>query len=143
MTNWDTTGGAGSAPRATHPTDWGSGEAAYDPNWVVCGLRDGGGNLIYPTAEISAADAEATIPSGWRPQLNTRLKDLYDFVGHCVSNGLKIVTLEQGLHHMKNTVDFGDFTNGQKGINAASDDSVYPHYVVGRDGSASFSPLTL
>lgn len=132
-TNWDTTGLPGAAPRASLPTDWGTGEAGYNPNWVVCGLRDGSGNLIYPTAELTAAQVEGTIPAGWRPQLNTRLHDLWEFVDYLNTEQIAVKTLHGGWQAMKNVVDVGDYT-------AMGD---RPHYVVGRDGTTSFNPLIL
>lgn len=132
-TNWDTTGLTGTAPRATLPTNWGAGEAGYNPNWVICGLRDGGGNLIYPTSEITAVEADNSIPAGWRPQLNTRLHDLWQFTEYLNTEQIEVKTLHGGWQAMKNIVDVGDYTS-------AGD---RPHYVVGRDGTASFNPLIL
>lgn len=137
--NWDTTGVPGSAPREDRPTDWGPGESGYNPDWVVCGLRDGGGNLVFPTDEITPSQADSSIPAGWRPQLNTRLHDLWDFLEYLHDEEIEVTTLSRGHELMRNLVDVGDYATMSSGAITLSN----PHYVVGRDGTARFRPLDL
>jgi hypothetical protein len=96
-----------------------AGEPDYDPNWIV------------PTGAT---------PVGWRPQLGTRLHDLYELIQYIQGKGIPIVTLEQGLNQYGNLANVGDYTNGIRPAVATGDETNYPHFVVGVDGSTSYKP---
>ena len=143
-TNWNTAGAladtyaGGALP--SDPSTWGAGEADYDSDWVIQTLKDGSGNIVTPTGELTKADC--AVPDGWRPQNDCRLHDLYELCAYmqAASDDVTVVNTDRAMDLMANIADVGDFTNG--GLGRGDPEAVlnYPHYVVGADGRSSFNP---
>lgn len=140
--NFDTTG-----IDRTHATN-----ADYYPDdWTLAGGSAGAAQLVsnggtYPDEWVRTGDliSQNNLPSNWEPMENTRLRDLWEFIGYIKAAGVEITTLDKAINTFKPSIDIGDFTRGRITNEeiASEANANHPHHVVGIDDSASYQPLT-
>lgn len=94
---------------------------AQDSYWSNEGSEPG-----YPSSWVVPS---SPIPSGWRPQLGTKLHDLYALIQYIGDVGGNVVDSKVAYEYYNNITQVGDFS---------TKDLFTPYYVVGKDSTIIF-----